>query len=77
MAGIAEHNREEERERCNGEQSWIDFAIVSYAVSVDQRLEAFGELVGTVERRSFALGHQRCQDRLEGADFQILLIVNS
>ena len=75
MTGIAEHDGEDERERGDGEQSRIDLAVVGDTVSVDQRLEAFGELVGAVERRPHLLGLHRRQDRLEGADFRILLVI--
>jgi uncharacterized protein YodC (DUF2158 family) len=53
---IAEHDSEKERERNNCVKTGVDFFISCHTVTVDERLECFGELVGTVECRWFASG---------------------
>lgn len=49
MAQITEHDSEQEGECHNGEQARIDFLIGSNAIAIDDGLEAFRELVDTVE----------------------------
>ena len=66
MAEVTEHHGEEERERGDGVQSRIDFAVVGQSVSVDHGLEALGELVGAEVGRMLLLGGQTVQDRSEG-----------
>jgi len=77
VTSITEHDGEQERERGDGEQSWIDLAVVGHSVSVDQHLETLGELVGAVERRPCLSRLHRRQNRLEGADLRVLFIMKS
>ena len=45
MSQITEHDTEEEWEGNNSEDSWVYFAIVREAVSVDNVLEWLGEII--------------------------------
>lgn len=58
MAGVAEHDGEQEREGDDSVQARIDLPVVSHAVSVDKHLEAVSELVCPDEsRRHLVRGH--------------------
>ena len=63
MAEVTEHHGEEERERGDGVQSRIDFAVVGQSVSVDHGLEALGELVGAEVGRRCLFSVHTVQDR--------------
>lgn len=53
MSNVSEHDREQERERYDRKQTGVDFLIRRNTIAVDDSLEAFRELVNTMERRWF------------------------
>lgn len=66
MAGVAEHDGEQERKGGDGVEARIDFAVRGQTVGVDHGLEGLGELVGPEvrRRRRLSIVHIR-NDRLE------------
>ena len=51
MAQITEHDSEQERERDDGVERWVDLLVGRDAVCIDHCLEALGELIRAVVRR--------------------------
>lgn len=49
VANVSEHDRKQERESDNGEETWVDLLVRSNTVTVHDGLEALGKLISTLE----------------------------
>ena len=62
MTNITEHDCEQEGERNDSKQAWVDLLVRCYTVGIHDGLETFSKLVRAVERRWGAIRAQLVQD---------------
>lgn len=62
MTDITKHDGKQEREGDDGEKTRVDFTITCNAISINNILESFSELVGTMIRWWCLFGDQFCED---------------